>query len=84
MRSPFDCLATTDDRAHITTALQALTAKLQKENASEEAIAQQPARYFSDRQLQADVLQEVFTVKSPSVALRQFATDLLKEFCSSL
>ncbi|XGW00793.1 MAG: hypothetical protein ACAF41_34405 (plasmid) [Leptolyngbya sp. BL-A-14] len=71
------------DRVPVTTALQALTAKLQKENASEETIAQQRAQYFSDHHLQADVLQEVYGVKNPSVALQQFATDLSKQFCSS-
>jgi len=72
------------DRVPVTTALQALTAKLQKENASEETIAQQRAQYFSDHHLQADVLQEVFAVKNPSVALRQLTTDISKEFCRSL
>ncbi len=71
------------DRVSVTTALQTLTVKLQKENASEETIAQQRARYFGDYQLQSDVLQEVFAVKNPSVALRQFVTDLSKQFCSS-
>ena len=71
------------DRVPITTALQALTANLVKENTREETIAQQRVQYFSDHQLQADVLQEVFAVKSPSIALRQFATELSKEFCSS-
>lgn len=71
------------DRAPVTAALQALTAKLVKENASAETIAQQRARYFSDRQLQADVLQEVYGVKQPSDALRQLETDISKEFCRS-
>jgi hypothetical protein len=71
------------DRVPVTTALQTLTARLQKENANEETIAQARARYFAEHNLPADGWQEVYGVKNPSSALKQFATDISTEFCSS-
>ncbi|MGA7935198.1 MAG: hypothetical protein WCA35_16740 [Kovacikia sp.] len=70
-------------RAPVTTALQALTAKLAKEKASEETIAQERARYFLDHDLQTDALQEVYRVKKASAALSQVATDISERLCSS-
>ncbi|NJR50279.1 MAG: hypothetical protein HC780_12635 [Leptolyngbyaceae cyanobacterium CSU_1_3] len=71
------------NRATVTTDLQALTTKLRNEGANDEAIAQQRAQYFVDRQLEADAIQEVYSVSNPSAALRQLATDIPKRLCSS-
>lgn len=70
-----------DDRAPLTTALQALTTKLKQAGASEEAIAQQRAQVFGNRHLEADVLQEAYAVKQPSVTLKQLTTEVAVQIC---
>lgn len=70
------------NRASVTMALQTRTATLKRAGASEEAIAQQRAQVFSDRHLEADVLQEAYAVKQPSVVLKQLTTGIAQERCS--
>ena len=81
-RQPFRVMPRAD-RALITTELQALTTKLKREGASDEAIAQQRTQYFVDRRLEADAIQEVYGVKNPSISLRQLATDIPETLCAS-
>ncbi len=69
------------DRAPLTTALQALTTKLKQAGASEEAIAQQRAQYFSEHERNLDVLQEAYAVKQPSVTLKQLTTEVATQIC---
>jgi hypothetical protein len=42
----------------------------------------QRAEYFAQRQLWADVLQEIYAVESPSEALKQETEQILKKVCS--
>lgn len=71
------------DRTSMTAELQALTTQLKNEGATAEAIAQRRAQYFVDRQLQADAIQEAYSVSNPSIALQQLTTDIPERLCNS-
>ncbi len=70
------------DRAPITADLQALEQRLTAQNASREEIARQRADYFAQRQLWADMLQEVYGIDEPSEELKLELNTLLKNACS--
>ncbi len=65
-----------EERAPITAELQELTDRLTDEGAEEEAIALERTRYFFDRELWADALQEAYSVSKPSAELRKLRQTL--------
>ena len=69
------------ERAPITADLSALNQKLEAEDATQEEIALQRASYFVDRQLWSDALQELFSVKSPSMELKNTVDKLTNWVC---
>ena len=77
---PFQIMDATE-RAPITADLSALTKKLKAEGATEEEIALKRANYFENRQLWGDVLQELYSVKNPSVKLQSIADKVKNGIC---
>lgn len=71
------------EHAAITAELNALDKQLRRDKASEEAIALQRARYFAERELWADALQEFYTVTQPSADLMQLKAKIPTELCQS-
>lgn len=77
---PFQIMDATE-RAPITADLSALNKKLKAEDATEEEIALERANYFENRQLWGDVLQELYSVKNPSVKLQSIADKVTNGIC---
>jgi len=71
------------ERAPITADLKALETRLNAQKATSEEIALQRASYFAQRQLWGDVLQEIYSVESPSETLKQEAAQILQKVCST-
>ena len=69
------------ERAPITAELSALNKKLKAEGATEEEIALERANYFFRRKLLGDVLQELYSVKNPSVKLQSIADKVTNGIC---
>ena len=77
---PFQIMDATE-RAPITAELSALNKKLKAEGATEEEIALERANYFFRRKLLGDVLQELYSVKNPSVKLQSIADKVTNGIC---
>ena len=77
---PFKIMDATE-RAPITADLSKLNKKLKAEGATEEEIALERANYFENRQLWGDVLQELYSVKNPSVKLQSNADKVTNGIC---
>lgn len=71
------------DRSSMTADLAKLEAQLKAKKASEETVALQRANYFAQHQLWADVLQEIYSVKTPSTDLQQIAGEISVKVCQS-
>ncbi|ELR96409.1 hypothetical protein [Gloeocapsa sp. PCC 73106] len=69
------------ERSVIAQDLEALSDKLRAEQATEEDIALQRARYFVDRDLISDALQEAYSFPNPSAELIKFRDELLSNVC---
>jgi hypothetical protein len=65
-----------EERDPIAADLQELTDQLIAEDTGEEAIALERARYFADRKMWADALQETYSVADPSEELLQLRKTL--------
>lgn len=70
-------------RASIQKELQALEKQLKVQKATQEKIALQRTNYFLQKGLRADALQEIYSVKQPSVKLQQVMQDIEKKVCQS-
>lgn len=71
------------DRASITNALKTQEMQLKTSNEDSESIALHRANYFAQRQLWADVLQEMYSVQNPSDELRQIMQKTQAQICQS-
>jgi len=80
LKVPFQMVDATEQMA-IKTDLAKLEAQFQKQKLNPEALALQRADYFAQRQLQSDVLQEVYSVKNPSAQLQQVTREIETEVC---
>lgn len=81
-RVPFQIVDANQQTA-INTDLAKLDAESQTQKYSVETMALHRANFFAQRQLKADALQEVFSVKNPSAQLQQVAQDIEAEICQS-
>lgn len=68
-------------RNQITADLRTLQAKLKSEGANAEAIAMRRAEFFTQRDLQSDALQELFSVQNPSPELQAFIQKVTTAIC---
>jgi hypothetical protein len=68
-------------RDEIAKGLQDLKTKLKTQKANREEIALQRTDYFVQRGLQADALQEIYSVKNPSPQLKQVIQEIEKKVC---
>jgi hypothetical protein len=77
-----------EERDPIVAELQALTDRLTAEGADAETLAFERAKYFADKQLFADALQEAYSVAEPSAELMELRQTLPAELfdrrCSSI
>lgn len=69
-------------REPITRALKNLENQLRESHASEESIALHRAQYFAERQMLADMLQEMYLVENPSEDLKEAIQEIESETCS--
>lgn len=58
-----------------------LNQDLNKQEATEEAIAFARVKFFAERDLWSDALSEVFKVKEPSMELQDFRSNILQRLC---
>ncbi|NES63844.1 MAG: hypothetical protein F6K24_00320 [Okeania sp. SIO2D1] len=65
----------------ITQDLAKLDQDLNKQGATEEAIALARVKFFAERNLWSDALSEVFKVKKPSMELQDFRSNILQRLC---
>lgn len=70
-----------EERSRISADIAAMESQLKSKRATEEQIAYEKAKYFGEKQLTADALQEVYRVKNPSVGLSQFRESLSEQMC---
>lgn len=61
--------------------LKTLETRLQAKSANKEAVALERAKYFAQKELWADVLQEAYSVPNPSAELSQILQDLPDKLC---
>jgi Domain of Unknown Function (DUF928) len=61
--------------------LKALEKQLQAKNANKQTIALERAKYFADKELWSDALQEAYSVSNPSAELSQILRDLPNQLC---
>ncbi|MBW4518188.1 MAG: DUF928 domain-containing protein [Scytolyngbya sp. HA4215-MV1] len=71
------------DRAPITADLVKLEMQLKAKKASAETVTLQRANYFAQHDLWADVLQEVYSVKTPAADLQQVAQEIETTTCQT-
>lgn len=70
-----------EERSSITAELAAMESQLKSKRATEEQITYEKAKYFVEKQLTADALQQVYRVKNPSAGLLQFRQSLVEQMC---
>lgn len=70
------------EHAAIAAELTTLEADLKTQQATPEAIALQRTRYFAQKKMWADALQEVYSVDSPSPELQQVAEAIAQKICA--
>ncbi|MBL1177176.1 hypothetical protein [Pantanalinema sp. GBBB05] len=80
LQVPFQ-LVDANQQTAIKTDLAKLANQYQKQKINTEALALQRANYFAQQQLWSDVLQEVYSVKSPSKQLQQVAQAIEAKVC---
>ncbi len=80
LRVPFQ-IVDANQQMTIKTDLATLTHQSQKQKINAEALALQRANYFAQRQLWSDVLQEVYSVRTPSKQLQQVTRDIEAKVC---
>lgn len=71
------------ERAEISKALQALEVQLRAQKATQAAIALARTNYFTQRGLQADVLQQIYSIEQPSVELQKTKYEIEKKLCQT-
>jgi Domain of Unknown Function (DUF928) len=69
-------------RDRVTTDLQNLENQLKAEGQDTEAIALAKAKYFAENQLWADVLQQLYSVPTPSTELSEFHQEIPDKLCN--
>ncbi|WP_146006210.1 DUF928 domain-containing protein [Fischerella thermalis] len=69
-------------RNQITNELTKLEAQLKAKGAAEETIAEEKAKFFADKELWSDFMQQVYSVKNPSPELLKLIEDIPKQLCS--
>jgi hypothetical protein len=74
-------IMTTPDRDRLNQELTSLTAQLQAQGMSTEAIALERANYFAERSLWSDALQSMSSVSNPSPEFSQKVSELLSYLC---
>ena len=79
---PFQILESSQ-RNQVTADLNTLQVKLKSERASMEAIALHRAEFFTQRGLQTDALQELFSVQNPSPNLNALTQKITDKLCNS-
>ncbi|NES88508.1 MULTISPECIES: DUF928 domain-containing protein [Okeania] len=70
-----------EEHEAITQDLAKLDLDLNKQGATEEAIALARVKFFAERNLWSDALSEVFKVKKPSIELQTFRSNILQRLC---
>lgn len=70
------------DRVAIAQALHSLEKRLKTQKTTNEEIALQRAHYFTQRGLQADALQEIYSVDRPSAELQEIRKAIAEKVCS--
>jgi hypothetical protein len=70
-------------RNQITNELTKLEAQLKAKGAAEETIAEEKAKFFVDKGLWSDVMQQAYSVKNPSPELLKLTQEIPKHLCSN-
>jgi hypothetical protein len=71
------------ERDRISEELQRLETELKFQRASNEQITIERANYFIEQDLWSDALQEMFSVKKPSLELTQMIGQVLRDLCTN-
>jgi hypothetical protein len=72
-----------EGRDRIAAELNNLESRLKAEGITSDQIVLERTRYFAERDLWSDALQELYSVSSPSPRLAQFAQDISTYLCTS-
>jgi hypothetical protein len=70
-------------RNQITNELTKLEAQLKAKGAAEETIAEKKAKFFAEKNLWSDFMQQAYSVKNPSPELLKLTKDIPKQLCSN-
>lgn len=71
------------ERAAIAKDLQALETRLKTQKVSQEEMALARTNYFVEKGLQADALQQIYSVEQPSVELQNIKREIEKKLCQA-